>query len=234
MATLLGARGGTLAARFQYRAGQPLRPLPFDAAGTDAFGRPYTITTPLVPAFPQGALPRPSQPLFLDSGLYGRYGFQTTGLRGFRGLGLQILVDGEWTVAEGDWPVYEVWDSTQTANPDATGDNRGCPPGYFCQYLAPANAPTVIVQQSPSAAYGSGYLRVCRRADEAIIGSPATIKAESGAGAWDQTAINVADTTRQTVDAVKRAAGDVVPALNAVAWIVGGLAAIAVARAVRA
>ncbi len=99
-ATLLGARGGTLGARFQYRTGLPLRPLPFDAAGVDAFGRPYTLSTPIQPANPGGAEPRwGGDPNF---GLFSRYGFRMASLRGRLG---QATTDGGLTSVylNGQW-----------------------------------------------------------------------------------------------------------------------------------
>src|SRR5260370_5076005 len=98
-ATPLGARAGTLGARFQYRTGLPLRPLPFDAAGADAFGRPYTLSAPIQPANPGGAEPRwGGDPNF---GLFSRYGFRMASLRGGRlgqtdgGL-TSVYLNGQW------------------------------------------------------------------------------------------------------------------------------------------
>src|SRR5260370_6843998 len=91
-ATLRGARGGPLGARFQYRTGLPLRPLPFDAAGAAAFGRPYTLSAPIQPANPGGAEPRwGGDPNF---GLFSRYGFRMSSLRGRLG---QATTDGGLT-----------------------------------------------------------------------------------------------------------------------------------------
>jgi hypothetical protein len=209
---LLGARGATLGARYVYRAGASPRALPLDAGGTDAFGRPYTVTTRRAPAWPAGAARRPN----LVPGI--------TSLRGLGAGELLVLVDGEWTIAEGDWPVYQVWDPTLSANVGAPGDNAGCPPGYFCEYIAPGNAPTAIVQASPSAAYGTGYLRVCRRADQAVLNNPGAIAAESGPDLWDSTVINVAAVARESVETVKAAAAAALPTLS-----LGFLAVIAVA-----
>src|SRR5260370_35875266 len=98
-ATPLGASGGTLGARFQSRTGLPLRPLPFDAAGADAFGRPYTLSAPIQPANPGGAEPRwGGDPNF---GLFSRYGFRMASLRGGRlgqtdgGL-TSVYLNGQW------------------------------------------------------------------------------------------------------------------------------------------
>lgn len=56
--TLLGDRGGTLGARYQYRGGR-MTPLPLDAGGHDPVGRAFQAAMPIWPAHPEGMERRP-------------------------------------------------------------------------------------------------------------------------------------------------------------------------------
>ncbi len=83
-----------------------------------------------------------------------------------------------------DAPVDVVpWDAQQLANPAAAGFNRGCPAGYFAQFVAPGTAGAVD--------YGnpSAWAR-CRRL---ATSNARTIAEESGPTGLEQTLIHVAD-----------------------------------------
>ncbi len=104
---------------------------------------------------------------------------------------------------------YVAWDPTLTVNPDAAlQDNRGCPVGYFTQYVS-----------SPLGTFGAPYVRVCRRMDQQILTDPAINREETGPGFVDQSTIALADALRQ----IKEAA---TPAFNWVMMVVVGLAAL--------
>jgi hypothetical protein len=95
--------------------------------------------------------------------------------------------NGEWvSYPEGAIPQTVPFDTTRTVNPDALGDNRGCPIGYFAQYV-------------PGTFYGT--TTICRRFDQQIASNPAVLAQESGdQGLIDATVENVADASRAVVE----------------------------------
>jgi hypothetical protein len=117
---------------------------------------------------------------------------------------MQVNVNGMWTeVPDEQVPQTLGWDDTLSANPQALGDNRGCPPGYFCEYV--------------SGTFG-GYIRVCRRFDQQIANNPAVLQVETGPGFYEQTQINVAS-------AAQVVAGGLLGGVSAVALVGLGLLA---------
>jgi hypothetical protein len=98
-----------------------------------------------------------------------------------------INVNGVWTsYPENEVPQTVDFDRSLSANPGALGDNRGCPPGYFAQYV-------------PGVLYGT--TTVCRRFDQQISSNPAVLASESGdQGLLDATVENVADASRAVVE----------------------------------
>jgi hypothetical protein len=104
---LLGERGGTLAARYAYRQGRPVLPLPFNAFDFDAFARPYQAAElPQQPLNPGGMTRPPTTALVLEQnvrnpgGLPDRYSFRINRLRGV-GAGTdggitQLYVNDQW------------------------------------------------------------------------------------------------------------------------------------------
>jgi len=109
---------------------------------------------------------------------------------------------------------YVEWDSSLTINPEAAlQDNRGCPPGYFTQYVS-----------SPWGTFGDPYVRVCRRMDQQILTDPRINQEETGSGLIDQSTVALADALRQ----IKEAA---TPVFSwAIAAVVGLLALFIVTR----
>jgi hypothetical protein len=127
---------------------------------------------------------------------------------------MQVNVNGLWTEWPEETPAMLPFDPTRTANPDGLGDNRGCPPGYFAQYVA-----------------GGGWLGQetvtrCRLFD-ATIGTDGgvTLEAESGPGLVDQVTLNVAAAASSVVHAVTPAWSTGVLILAAVVagalWLTG-------------
>jgi len=115
---------------------------------------------------------------------------------------MQVNVAGIWTEVPDSTPVTVPFDVAGTANPSALGDNRGCPPGYFCEYV-------------PG---WSGTEKVCRRFDAAIGGgNTAVLAEETGPGLLDATLINVAAASAAVVSAVT----------PTVTWLLVGLGALA-------
>lgn len=113
-----------------------------------------------------------------------------------------VNVNGEWQSVPDDTPETLAWDATLQANPGAVGDNKGCPPGYFCEYVSAASwwNPLFTVGQSPA------YTRVCRRLDQQIASDGGTtLSSETGEQAWEATVENVAAAARVPVDAAKEA-----------------------------
>ena len=112
---------------------------------------------------------------------------------------MQVNINGLWTEGpEDQWPQTVGWDPTLTVNPDALADNRGCPPGYFCEYV--------------SGAFG-GYTRVCRRFDQQIASNPAVLQIETGPGLYEQTQINVAAAAESVASGVGSVLGQSLPYL---------------------
>lgn len=95
--------------------------------------------------------------------------------------------NGVWvSYPENAIPQTVPFDETRTRNPDALGDNRGCPVGYFAQYV-------------PGTLYGTTV--VCRRFDQQIASNPDVLAQESGdSGLLDATVENVADASRAVVE----------------------------------
>lgn len=99
-----------------------------------------------------------------------------------------IVVGGQ---VVGDPSLYQAWDPSLLANPDAAAaDNRGCPPGWACIYV-----------QDPVT---GGTAKVCRVLDQSVLGPNAaqTIRNETGPDAYDQAVINIADAAQTIVNAV--------------------------------
>ncbi len=98
---------------------------------------------------------------------------------------------GNFIGDQSDPTKYLPWDSTLTVNPSAAlQDNRGCPVGYFTQYVS-----------SPWGTFGAAYVRVCRRMDQQILTDPAVNRAETGPGMVDQATVALADALRQIKEA---------------------------------
>lgn len=113
-----------------------------------------------------------------------------------------VNVNGEWVSVPDDLPQELPWDETLQANPTAASqDNRGCPPGYFCQYVSAAKWWNPFYTVGEDAA----YTRVCRRLDEAIATDPSIGSAESGEGLWEASVENIAAAAQVPVDAAKAA-----------------------------
>ncbi len=116
---------------------------------------------------------------------------------------MQVNVSGIWTEVSDSTPVTVEFDPALSVNPSAIGDNKGCPPGYFCEYV-------------PAGWGGTG--KVCRRFDAAIgQGDTAVLADETGPGLLDSTLINVAAASAAVVSAVT-------PTFT---WLLVGLAAVA-------
>lgn len=104
---------------------------------------------------------------------------------------MQVNVGGVWTEWPDETAAVLPFDDTLAANPAGLGDNRGCPPGYFCEYVFPG--------WWSSAAYA----RRCRLLDRQIAtDGGVTLEAETGPGLVDQTVIAMADASRTVVAAV--------------------------------
>ncbi len=117
---------------------------------------------------------------------------------------MQVNVSGIWTEVADSTPVTVEFDPTGGANPSALGDNKGCPPGYFCEYVP--------------GGWSGATVKVCRRFDVEIGGgNPAVLAEETGSGLLDATLINVAAASGAVVSAVT-------PAFT---WLLVGLAAVA-------
>jgi len=102
---------------------------------------------------------------------------------------MQISINGQWTeVPEAEAPRLIPWDDTLPfTGYGRLGDNAGCPPGYFTEYV--------------SGAFG-GTERVCRRLDMQVASNPAVLQAETGPGLYEQTQINVASAAENVVSSV--------------------------------
>lgn len=102
---------------------------------------------------------------------------------------MQVNINGVWQeFPEGEVPQTVPWDATLPyVGYGRLGDNRGCPDGYFAEYV--------------SGIFG-GTQVVCRRFDMQIASNPAILQAETGPGLYEQTQINVADAARTTVEAL--------------------------------
>lgn len=114
-----------------------------------------------------------------------------------------VNVNGAWTEMPDSTPVTVEFDPTLQANPSASlEDNRGCPPGYFCEYV-----PGTF----------NWAVKVCRRFDAAIgQGDTSIVASETGPGLLDATLINVAAASAAVVSAVT----------PTVTWLLVGLAAV--------
>lgn len=115
-----------------------------------------------------------------------------------------IVVGGQ---VVGDPSLYQAWDPSLLANPDAAAaDNRGCPPGWACIYV-----------QDPVT---GGTAKVCRVLDQSVLGPNAaqTIRTETGPDLYDQTIINIADATRTIVNAI--------PSMSSTTMLILALAAL--------
>ena len=122
---------------------------------------------------------------------------------------MQVNVAGIWTEVPDSTPVTVPFDATGTANPSALGDNKGCPPGYFCEYVPGIWWENVV---------GGETVKVCRRFDAAIGGGNTAVLAdETGPGLLDATLINVAAASAAVVSAVT----------PTVTWLLVGLGALA-------
>lgn len=112
--------------------------------------------------------------------------------------------NGQWvSYPEGSVPQTVPFDTTRTRNLDAIGDNRGCPVGYFAQYV-------------PGTLYGTSI--VCRRFDQQIASNPDVLAQESGSqGLIDATVENVAEASRAVVETASALA---LPSLGIVALAV--------------
>lgn len=118
---------------------------------------------------------------------------------------MQVNVSGIWTEVPDSTPITVPYDETRTVNPSAVGDNKGCPPGYFCEYLPPGW-------------FGGPDVKVCRRFDLEIGGgNPAVLASETGPSLYESTVINLAAAAETVVSAVT-------PAFT---WALVGLAAVA-------
>lgn len=116
---------------------------------------------------------------------------------------MQVNVNGIWTEVPDSTPVTVPFDVALSGNPSALGDNKGCPPGYFCEYVP--------------GTWG-GTDKVCRRFDAAIGGgNPAVLADETGPGLLDATLINVAAAASAVVSA----------ATPTFTWLLVGLGAVA-------
>lgn len=90
----------------------------------------------------------------------------------------------------GDPATYQPWDPSLSQNPAAAlQDNRGCAPGWA----------TIYVQDSLT----GGTVKVCRLLDANVLGpnAEAVIRDETGPDLYDRTIINIADASRQVVNA---------------------------------
>ena len=113
---------------------------------------------------------------------------------------MQISVDGQWVeVPEAEAPRTVPWDAALPfTGYGRLGDNAGCPPGSFTEYV--------------SGAFG-GTERVCRRLDMQIASNPAVLQAETGPGLYEQTQINVAAAAENVVSGAGAVLGFSLPYL---------------------
>lgn len=120
---------------------------------------------------------------------------------------MQVNVAGIWTEVPDDTPIAVPFDESRTVNPLAIGDNRGCPPGYFCEYLP---------------GWSGEVIKTCRRFDAEIgTGNNAVLAAETGPGLLDATIINVASASAAVVSAMTPAFTWVLLGLGALALLFG-------------
>lgn len=114
---------------------------------------------------------------------------------------MRVNINGAWvTVPDGSMPLLAQWDDSLSANPAASDAcNRGCPPGYFCEYVSADDWwwPFNIVGES------AAYHRQCRRADEQIMTDGGiTLAQETGEGVWEENVESIASALRQPVEAI--------------------------------
>jgi hypothetical protein len=128
---------------------------------------------------------------------------------------MQILIDGVWQDGGEDWPVTVAYDPSMTTSPSALGYNRGCPPGYVAQAVAP--------ERSWWGTTSGDATMVCRRADDQYVNNPSQIAAESGPDAVDASIQAVADASATVVEAAGQAASFSLTTLAP--WLIGGLVA---------
>jgi hypothetical protein len=119
---------------------------------------------------------------------------------------MQINLDGVWTeFPEGEVPQTLPWDaSLPYTGYGRLGDNRGCPAGYFAEYV--------------SGPFG-GTVTVCRRFDQQIASNPTVLQEETGPGFYEQTQINIAS-------AAQAVAGGLLGGVSAIALVGLGLLAV--------
>jgi len=116
---------------------------------------------------------------------------------------MQVNISGVWTEVPDTTPIVTPFDATRTINPGALGDNRGCAPGYFAEYV-----PGLF----------GGTVTRCRLFDAVIGGGdPSVLADETGPGLLEQTTINVAAASAAIVSAVT----------PTVTWLLVGLGALA-------
>lgn len=128
---------------------------------------------------------------------------------------MQVNVNGMWTeVPETQVPITVPWDASLSANPQALGDNRGCPPGYFCEYVGETDITGFTIP-------GGATVRVCRRFDQQIGTNPAVLASETAPGWQDQATINIANAAQAVVAAATPLAlsGTMLLVLGAVAFL---------------
>jgi hypothetical protein len=129
-----------------------------------------------------------------------------------------VNVNGQWVEGGEEMPETLPWDASLQSNPGAIGDNRGCPPGYFCEYVSAASwwNPFFTVGESPA------YTRVCRRADEVILNDGGvTLSQETGEGAWEASVEAAAAAAAVPVEALKDALPYVGVGLGSTALLIG-------------
>ena len=122
-----------------------------------------------------------------------------------------IVVGGQ---VVGDPSLYQAWDPSLLANPDAaTADNRGCPPGWACIYV-----------QDPMT---GGTAKVCRVLDQSVLGPTAaqTIRNETAPDTWDTSIMNVASAAETVVGGVASAANALSPFLGGTGLLLLGVVA---------